>query len=90
MKRAVGPAGLNRIRRLLGRPSLGCAWRHEFVIDANPPRPDVRRIDFAKNPTVEQLLTDDVVEHVLLGASAGYRSARELLVDRHYDVISQN
>lgn len=88
LKRQLGPEGTNRIRRLLGRPPIDSADRLSVTVGTKPTDPAVRRLVFAFNPTVEDLLGDTVVEHVLAGTSNGYRSARELLVDRHYDVIN--
>lgn len=90
LKRRLGPEGTNRVRRLLGRPPIASFGRLQVAIDTDPPREGVHRLTFSSDPSVSQLLGDEVVEHVLPGASDGYVSAREILVDRHYEVVSSS
>lgn len=90
LKRQLGAEGTNSVRRLLGRPPIDSARRLPVSVDTAPRDPSVHRLVFAEDPTVEDLLGDTVVEHVLAGTSNGYRSARELLVDRHYEVVNSS
>lgn len=90
LKRRLGPSGTNRVRALLGRPVLGSADRSKVSVDGEPSRPGVRRLVYTSRPSVEDLLGDAIVEHVMGGTSEGYRAARRLLVDRHYEVVSSS
>ncbi len=86
LKRRLGPSGTNRVRRLLGRPPIESAGRLRVVLNSEPPSPDIRRLTITSDPSIDDLLSDDVVEHVRSEASDSYLSARRLLIDRFYDV----
>lgn len=86
LKRRLGPQGTNTVRRLLGRAPIESSGR--LRVSTGPPSAGVRRLIYSSDPSVELLLGEDVVEHILPGASNGYLSARQLLVDRHYDVVN--
>ena len=91
LKRMLGPEGTNRVRCLLGRPSVKTSGRLRVVAEgagANTFDPEVRHLIITSDPEVDMLLGDNPVEHVLLEASDSYMSARRLLMDRHYEVIS--
>ena len=87
LKRFLGPAGTNLVRRLLRRPPIVSGDRLRVVIDAEPSGPDVRRLTITSSPDIGQLLAGDPVEHVLHDPSASYIPARRLLIDRHYQVV---
>lgn len=87
IKRRLGPGGTNTVRKLIGRPPIpGAAQRTRVSLGDDPP-PDAVRLHMPEDPTVEQLLGPDPIEHLLEGSSGAYRATRRLLIDRHYDVV---
>jgi hypothetical protein len=85
LKRAIGPSGVELVRRGLGRAPL------------RPPKRPVSLQPSAGDATAQLLITEDVdavqaserqpVEHLLPGASDAYERSRRDLVDEFYDVV---
>lgn len=85
LKRAIGPSGVELVRRGLGRAPL------------RPPRRPVSLEPSRGDAAAHLLITADVeavqasesqpVEHLLPGASGAYERSRRELVDEFYDVV---
>jgi hypothetical protein len=86
IKRALGTAGTNRVRRLLGRVPIDTSAMLDVTL--NTSIEGIRELRFLEEPSTQQLLGGDPVEHVLPGSSEGYRAEREQLAHRYYNVVN--
>lgn len=85
VKGALGPTGTNRVRRLLGRVPIDTSEMLDVSRGATVE--GLRELRFLEEPSTQQLLGMDPVEHVLPGSSQEYRAEREKLADRYYNVV---
>lgn len=91
VKRALGPDGTNRVRRLLGRAPTPIAERVRVRIvdgayETAEPTDGIPSLTLSESIGVDVLTGDDPVEHLLAGSSTDYRTSRRAIIDRYYDV----
>ncbi len=84
IKRVLGPQGTNAVKRALGRPTEPPGKPMRVTLGESSELPVLR---YSDEPTIEEILGNDPVEHVLSGSSSGYRSQRELIADEFYDIV---
>jgi UDP:flavonoid glycosyltransferase YjiC (YdhE family) len=85
LKLSLGPSGTNRVRRLLGRPPVQTV--EMLDVSTGEPAAGARKLRFLETPSTEQLLESDPVEHLLFGSTTQYRTAREMVAHRFYNII---
>jgi hypothetical protein len=56
-------------------------------VSTGEPAAGARKLRFLETPSTGQLLESDPVEHLLFGSTAQYRTAREMVAHRFYNII---
>lgn len=82
-KRAIGPAGVERVRRVLRRSPLHPRGRR---VSLEPDHADTHLL-ITDDPADVARSEHQPVEHILEGASSSYRQARRNLIDEFYDLL---
>ncbi|MFZ0013588.1 MAG: glycosyltransferase [Acidimicrobiia bacterium] len=85
LKQALGPAGTNLVRRVLGRIPIDTS--EMLDVSLGQAIGGIRELRFLDMPSTTDLLEPDPVEHLLPGSSERYREAREKLARRFYNVV---
>ena len=59
----------------------------EVVTDGGAAGSDVTPLHLTSDPSTEQLLGEDPVEHVVAGSDRSYEDRRRFIIDKYYDVV---
>ncbi len=86
VKRLIGPALTNRVRRAMGRAPSVSGKRTRVAVNTEPTGPDSTKLSFTE-VIAPEMLASNPVEHVLPESSEAYRAKRLALIGDYYDVV---